>query len=374
MNVLINFGPLKSGGGQNVALNFLYSFQDLEFEDVNYFFIVAEGSEPHNQLIKLGYSQFYVFPRNPIKRILYEKFLSFKIIKDNSIDIIYSYFGFGLFPKHIPQVCGSADSNLYFPEVDFWSDYKGHKLLLKKIIDKYRLFGVKRCNGVVFENKSMELRGRKLYSLENTAYIKPSIKRIYTDQIKIYTPENTKLIGLFLCGWQLNKNIMMIPEFLSILKNKGLSISIILTAPENNCSIHKAFVNKLSEFDVEENVNIIGIIDKEMLQALYSKVSFVFLLSKLESFSNNIIEAWEFERPLIVANEEWARAICKNGAVYVDRDSPIDIAENVLNLYHDEKLLNSIVENGKANLSTYPSIEERIKLEIDFLRSTVHAN
>lgn len=374
MNILVNFGTLKSGGGQNVALNFLLAFQNLQIQNINFTFIVAKDSEPHKYLVDLGYENFYVFPRNPIKRILYEFFKSRKIINKYNIDIIYSYFGFGLFPKLVPQVCGSADSNLYFPDVDFWNDYNGLKLLLKKAIDQYRIFGLKNCAGVVFENHLMEKKGRELFFLQQTAYIKPSIKLIGAAQVLENRLEDRPLTGLFLCGWQLNKNIMIIPEILSELKKRGLSLTIILTAPDNGCSIQKRFMQKLKAFGVEDRVKIIGIVNKEQLPQLYSSATFVFLLSKLESFSNNIIEAWQFEKPLIVADEEWSRSICNNGAQYVDRDSPEDIAMCVIKLIEDKELKNSTINRGKAMLSTYPDIEERITLEVEFLRSIACVN
>ena len=114
---------------------------------------MAKNSAAHIFLIKNGYFNFTILSNNPIKRILFELFLSKKILVANNIDIIYTYFGIGMFAKRIPQVSGSADSNLYFPEIDFWSHYKGIPRFKKWLIDTYRLWGIKRASAVIFENK-----------------------------------------------------------------------------------------------------------------------------------------------------------------------------------------------------------------------------
>ena len=114
MNVLINLSTLKKGGGQNVALNFLHSLEKIELEDIKLYFFVADNSEPHKYLKEKGGRNFTILPNNPLKRILFELFVSKKILLDKNIDIIYTYFGIGMFTNKIPQISGSADSNLFF--------------------------------------------------------------------------------------------------------------------------------------------------------------------------------------------------------------------------------------------------------------------
>ena len=69
----------------------------------------------------------------------------------------------------------------------------------------------------------METNGKKLYGIKNSVYIKPSITTFtdekQTSKLKILNMDCKK--GLFLCGWQLNKNIMLIPEIALNLKNKN---------------------------------------------------------------------------------------------------------------------------------------------------------
>ena len=72
---------------------------------------------------------------------------------------------------------------------------------------------------------------------------------------------------------------------------------------------------------VDELILLIGKIEKKNLPSLFDQIDFVFLLSILESFSNNIIESWTYKRPLIISDEHWARTICEGAALYVNNNN-----------------------------------------------------
>lgn len=369
MNILINFSTLKKGGGQNVAMNFLHEIFNLALEDITFYFFVAKDSEPHRFLKKLGKNNYHVVPSHPLVRILFEISKSKKILKENKIDIIYSYFGIGLFPSYIPQISGSADSNLYFPEINFWSHYSHIGRMKKRMIDLYRIYGVKKATAVIFENESMEARAKQLFGLAHTKFIKPSINFAFKRQNHMFFEGKFPKRGLFICGWQLNKNVHKIPEILFELKNKNMPFEIVITAEEDESSEYKIFRDLVRKYGVEDNIKMIGPVSKSMIPSLYEQIDYVFLLSKLESFSNTIIESWYFEKPLIVADETWARSICKNAAHYVDRESSKSIADAIITLDKNDRMIRELVDNGINELKSYPSISERIKEEIDYIKN-----
>lgn len=352
-------------------MNFLHSFKKMKIYDDRIFFFVAKNSEPHQYLDKIHYPHFLVVPRNPLKRILFEVFRSNNYLKDNKIHIIYSYFGVGLYNKQIPQVSGSADSNLYFPEIDFWSDYRGIPRIIKWVIDMYRISGVKRAHAVVFENKALEIRAQKLFKLKKTALIKPSINFEFDSKNYSFpanVPESVPK-GLFLCGWHPNKNFLIIPGIASELQRRGVPFHFIITAPLDNSLMQKKFEELILKYNVQDMISVVGQVRKDELKSLYDQIDYVFLLSKLESFSNNIIESWFFKKPLIVTDADWSRSICGEAALYVERDSINDIVEKILLIHSDSELRQRIISNGSIKLKEYPTIEERINQELEFLRN-----
>jgi len=374
MNVLVNLATLKKGGGQNVGLNFLKSLLGNNHNLANYYFVVAKGGEIEFFLEASIITNYTVVSQNPFRRILFECFKGGSLLRQQKIDVIYTIFGIGLYPKRIKQLSGSADSNIFFPEVDFWVHYKGLSRLKKKIIDKYRVKALKRADAVIFENESMMMRSKKLFKLEHTTYIKASIdNRFDKDVLSLKAPKSTKK-GLFFCGWQKNKNYELIPFLAKELKNRKIDFHFIITAPIDNSDEHIEFKNNLEIFDVKDMTSIIGQVKKGEIASLYGQVDFVFLLSKLESFSNNIIETWFFKRPLIVANEEWSKSICKEAAKYVDRNDVKLIVDAIEELVKNKEDCKVLVEGGIQELATYPSIDEKTNQELNYIKKIYEAH
>jgi len=375
MNILINLATLKKGGGQNVGLNFINSICNTKYDNYNFYFVVVENSDIHKTLVKNTISNIIFMPSNPIKRMLMEILKGKNIINKNKIDIIYSYFGYGLYPKKCPQISGSADSNLFFPEIDFWKHYSGVKRFIKYLIDKYRIWGLKNATAVIFENEAMQQRGIKLFKLKKTIFIKPSvseIKEITEFKLSPYIQAQKK--GLFFCGWQKNKNYLFIPEIAAELKRNKIDFQFVFTAPANQSPEHLEFLDLIKKLDVEDRVFIIGSIHKSQIPSLYQSVDFIFLLSKLESFSNNIIESWFYKKLLIVANEDWAKSICKDAAFYVDINSAKSVTDKLLTLLNNEDLQQKIISKGNEELSKYPSIHEKTKQELDYIKKIYEEN
>jgi glycosyltransferase involved in cell wall biosynthesis len=376
MNVLLNMSTLKKGGGQNVGLNFLQSLSQANVQDVNFILVAAKGSTIAKWVGKREDLKLILCPENPWQRILFELKNGRRIVKNHNIDIIFTYFGIGLYPKTVPQVIGSADSNLYFPEVDFWVEYKGVARLKRFIIDKFRIRGLKKASGVIYENRMMEERGRDLFQLQNTTYIKPSIN-IAEESEGLKLPDealNADKVGLFLCGWQRNKNFSLIPEIVKEFASNGKDFHIIITAPKDRSEDYLNFEAKCKRLGVEDSVSVIGMVKKEQLKSLYNQVDYVFLLSKLESFSNNIIESWYFKKLLVINDAPWSRSICEDAALYVDRDSAKDIVNRILQLEASDSQIEKLKGAAKKMLESYPTIVDRTNQEIEYLRYVVKNN
>jgi glycosyltransferase involved in cell wall biosynthesis len=309
-----------------------------------------------------------VVSRNPCMRILQELSSVRFFLKNNNIQTIYSYFGFGLFGVNVRQIVGSADSNLYFPEINFWKSEKTYEKAIRWLIDKYRIFGLKIAAGVIFENKAMYERAEQLFGIEKKVLILPSIDVPRFDEELQIQSENNKPKVLLLCGWQRNKNILLIPKVAHKLRSWGVEVEFILTVARDDSSCSSEFFSQVKKWDVADLINCIGQVKKAQLPSLYKTVDLVLLLSLLESFSNNIIESWLYGRPLLVADELWSRALCADAAYYVQRDEVDKIAEAITNICTQQPVRELLISNGKRELSKYPSISERFSQEILFIR------
>ena len=93
----------------------------------------------------------------------------------------------------------------------------------------------------------------------------------------------------------------------------------------------------------------------------------MFLLSKLESFSNNFIEAWRFGKPLILTDAKWARAIAGNSAHYAKRDNTEEISYKTEELIMNNDLVEILTERGRKELLKHPKILDKTISEIAYL-------
>ena len=370
MRLLINFATLKKGGGQNVGLNFINGLKKESFPEIDFYFAVAKDTQIEKRLKENGFTNILSLSQNAGKRILQEITKVNLYIANNKIDAIYTCFGYALIKKSVCQICGVADSNLLYPEVDFWEGYTGLSKLKKRIIDGYRLWGYKRARGLIFENKAMETRAKLIFGPAcKSIYIKPSfsIKNEKEEAVPLSNSDQTKL-GLFFCGWQRNKGIMKIPEMLNEARKIGFPLIVCISASlDYSDQVCLDFLSEVNKYQVGDLIIYLGTIKKNQIKDLYEKVNYVFLLSKLESFSNNIIEAWYYKKPLIIADEEWSRGICNEAALYVNRNEPKEIIDSIL-LASSDKTINRIVKEGTKEFLTYPSIEQKVTEELAYVK------
>ena len=161
---------------------------------------------------------------------------------------------------------------------------------------------------------------------------------------------------------------MIIPDLIQVMREQGKKLEVVITVSQEDTNpIAIQFKEKLNKMQVSEYVHMVGRVDRKDLSALYRNVDYVFLLSRLESFSNNIIEAWYFRKPLVISDEEWAHGICKDAAIYVDRDNPYKIANEIISA-NKSGYYKDVINRGEEEYKSYPSINERTGQELEYVK------
>lgn len=376
MVVLFNLLPIKKGGGQQVATNFVR--QTILRKDLHPIYVVTRDTLLHKFLLEVGVDrkQIVIIENSLLLRIRFTFFDVGKIIRDKRIELIYTMFGPGLHHKDVKSVTGCAYSNLFFPEIDFWEGYSFLQRIKLRLIDKYRLKTTLKSDAIVFENEAMLKRAVSLlnYPVKKTKLILPSISEVSEKSPSTEFKKRLEIINrsdyniLLLTGWHKNKNIEIIPEVLECLfKKKALNVTFIITVPSNH-SKSIELLAKAKRLNVANNIIFFDTVTPFEVPHLIEIVNAMALFSKLESFSNNIIEAWTYKKALFISNEEWSKAICKEFAIYVDRNDANDISNKIIefknNSGEEEKLINSYDQI----LQIYPSSKQKVDLQIEFLK------
>ncbi len=370
-NILIHLGKQGLGGGQTVALNFLQSLKDSPEQLETLVFSIPKNSQLHEFVLKDKRYKYLITPNGGIGCIFWEAYAGTFLFKKNNIAVVYTFFGFGMFLwSGVPQVSGAADSNLMYPELKFWEGDPLWRRPLRWLIDKYRLMGLKRAEGVIFENPDLLKRAQNLYKLKSAIYLPPSVDRKSLELIKNQT--NLPFVScLFLCGWHINKGIMLIPDLAEAARSLNFKVKFRITAGESDDPVAKLFWQKIEELDLFDYVSVVEPVSRSQLPEVYASTDFVFLLSQLESFSNTIIESWLFKTPLVISDLDWSRAICQDAAIYVNRSHAESIIKELIQLKNRSYKIEKVIDNGIKMLKKFPTIEEKTRSELRYVKSFI---
>ncbi len=380
MNLLINLIPIKKGGGQQVAINFLKHLNVASEYGFNITVCFTNGTEVARILNSYsGTISKYGIKNNIISRLIFNLFSLKNILSKNQIICIYTLFGPRLPAfKNVVNIVGCAYSYIFYPEIDFWKDWGFTKRIKSRLIDRYRLAKTISADVIIFENEGMRQRAITLFNYpgNKTILIKPSLSSNFKKNNPVNSMALEKLSVLshkkhflLLTGWHVNKNIQALPDVAVELKRLNFEdVDFIITIDPSTPEA-KSVMNEAKIKGVEQYIQFIGTFNSYELVDLYRVSYAVVLLSLLESFSNNIIEAWEMERPLLISNLEWAKSICNEAAAYVSRDNYNEVAIEMIKLSQDQEYYNRLVFEGNEEIKKYPSPSQKVHLQFEFIKT-----
>lgn len=366
MNIALNFIPLKSGGGVQVGLDFLYHVSSLGRKH-RWFLFATEGT-PFAGLQNKGWVSVKTIQSKLCHRLLFEYVGCKTYLRRIRADIVYTQFGPHWPRADIKNVVGCAYSNLFYPEIDFWSRLTFNERVFKKLIDFMRLRRLKKADAIIFESEILARRAVKIMKFpeEKVFCVKPSPSSIVrpdayheeTHRKCSQIPEGFRV--LLLANYHRNKNIDILPDVARVLKEtfKDKSIIFVITLMPHLAQT-KAIIEYSEAIGVRDCIYNIGPVPPQGCAELYRACDATILPSRLESFSNNIAEAWIMGKPLLISDLDWARELCGNGALYFKYNDINDIAKKMVCLKNSFALRDKMVANGYKVLTTYPTSEER---------------
>jgi len=362
MDILLNFIPLKQGGGVQVGLDFLNQAK-LFGKEHNWYVVATEGTPfvdydyfDNVHLVK-------VIPSNLLDRLLFEYYGCKPLIKELNASIIYTQFG-PIWPgANVVNVAGCAYSNLMYPEIDFWGELPFLSRIKRKIIDYFRIKRMVAADYIIYETKDLADRAVKLFSLPAARVF--SVRPTASSLINLNSgegefsaiPQGFRI--LLLSHYRIHKNFEILPKVVEILKRKFQidDVIFILTLKDDEKSLN--IIEKAKALNVSENICNIGPVNYDACGSLYNACDAVILPSLLESFSNTIAEAWVMKKPLIISDFDWSRSMCGDAAIYITYDDAEDTALKIANLISNRAKIETVVEMGTRILNQYSDSKSR---------------
>lgn len=260
----------------------------------------------------------------------------------------------------VPSVISILDvSYLHFPE-----------LFNKKDLYQLKIWGgysIKKAWKVITISEASKNDIIKLYGVpqEKVLVVYPGVK---TGEFKKMSKnELSQKYGvekdfiLFVGTLQPRKNIVRLIDAFSKMKNKDLDLVIvgkkgwqyeeILAAPE--------------KFGVMNRVKFLHEVTDDDLPSFYQHALFFILPSLYEGFGLPVLEAMQYECPVITSNVSSLPEAGGDAALYVDPESASDITNKMEKLNDNENLRKEMVGKGKkqaAKFSWEKTAKETLKV------------
>jgi len=369
---VLNALNIRCGGGLQKVSSFLSTLSSLANEPDRCLVIARKGVPICDICAVAGLSRCEVTDTN-LGRLWFELFCRNRLSKEA---VCLNLGGLAMMrgAAYFVNISECAFSNLFYPEIDFWG-YLGRAAKAKKrLIDAYRRFAVARSDYWIFQTEAIRRRAVGLcgFPRNRVCVVSPSPSHLVSPQrvdpslaegFDRALPNCFRF--LFLNGAQPNKRIHCLPAIAQAMRSLGLrDFCFVSTMPERHSytvSVEQGF----EEFGGSAHFTNIGPVPAEAVSSLLHTTDAVCTFSRLESFSNNFVEAWKMQRSLVVTDADWARESCGTGALYVDPENAVDTAHTLAEIMADATLRSSLVREGTKRLAEFPSPEEKTRLYLE---------
>lgn len=167
------------------------------------------------------------------------------------------------------------------------------------------------------------------------------------------------------------KNFDRLLEAIALVRSRGVPVRLVTTvAPDA-----RGFFERVAKLGIRDSVVNVGVVPLAHMLALYRSVDATIQLSLLEAYGLTYIEAFQWDRPQVVADLPFAREIAGDARLYVPPDSVERIAVGIARLAGDPALRADLVRRGRERLATVVvTIEDYARRIVDaVVQGTVEA-
>jgi glycosyltransferase involved in cell wall biosynthesis len=364
--IFINLVPINAGGGLQNAINLIIGISET-INKSDYQFLVR-----NNLLAEFcdKYDLKYIkIKETIISRIAFELF--YFLGKKNNV--VFTLFGGKpLISNNNTTISGCAFSNLFYPEVNFWGYLPLRKRIIKMIKDYYRFRSIKKSDYVIFETDILRKRAVEIrnFKSDNTFVVKMAVNKLVAEtkgksSYRSLYVDKKKYKILYLGSAHPNKRQHLLINIAKALLKYSDEFCFITTMGENQYS--KSVLKEIYANNLDNNIINLGTILSNEVGVLLNEVDAIINIAKLESFSNNFIEAWTFEKPLIVTDADWSRESCLNSALYINPEHFQDTADKIFELMTIRSLSLNLVATYEKTLNSYLDYQMKTMKYIDII-------
>lgn len=350
MNLLIDLGAIKTGGGAQLALNFLDLLANEPADNKRVILVPKLGPlaqfafDPDKFVV-------YHYPDPYLARFIFERTQLAAIVKRHSITHFFTFFGTGLpHPKSVHSLVTTAYPVICYPESPFWR-YAPRKTFWKNVFNnRLRCRRLRSADRIIVETQVMKERVARHvpFPIERIEVL-PPVPSLYLQES---ASRRTGGVPNFILvsGNDSHKNLWRLPELAQALEQAGLKRFVFTLTLDEARFLQHPRIDLVLWRRVREHFRFLGPVPPRLIQSVYEEATFLLNLSDLESFSNNYMEAWKAGLPIIASDRDFARHICGASACYLEPHDPDAGAQTIVSLLADQSRQAQMLAAGRQKL------------------------
>lgn len=320
--------------------------------------VVCNRGSPVEEVCRVAGVRHQAISSTVIGRLIFETGGGARMARRAGIETIFTLFGNApLVSTGLYRISGFAFSNILMPEVDFWQDLPPTKRLIKRLKDRLRIWLARRSHEIIVETDFLAKRARQglfrdrivhVVKMEPSAAVLELLAATSADR----PPGGMRLLAL--TSPHPNKQLANMAPIMKRLKE--LRAANGDSPPEFLISFDSEHpqardISAAFEASAADPPRFIGAVDPREVATLLREVDAIVNIARLESFSNNWVEAWAAGIPLISADADWARSSCGDAAIYINPDDPDAAARRIANVFSEPDCIALLRNAGLRKLS-----------------------
>jgi glycosyltransferase involved in cell wall biosynthesis len=347
--ILFDFSAIRTGGGVQLALNFLDSVFACDWPGVRLFVLLPDSGELAHYRLPIPAAQQLRCPSPVLQRAWFERTALQSFMRENGIVVIKTLFGAGLpHGPSVKSVVGVAYPIICYPDSPYWRYLPWRASVPQRLKNAARRWRLHAADQVIVETPVMQSRVAAHCRLEMTKVaVLPPAPSDYLRNVPRQMVRAAPLTFLFLSGPSPHKNLWRLPAVANALIEAGAhgQFRFLISCERRALAVElEGFAAAAAHFDFR------GAVASREIQSLYDEADVLVNLSDLESFSNNYMEAWKAQVPLLVSDRDFAREICGDSAVYCEPHHVGEIAMQMLAFLRGNVDVGVLVANGASRL------------------------
>lgn len=365
MKVIVNASNLTVGGGVQVAISFILTLKSY----TQHQFLVTASTKIFKQI-----NTFNLGENVELQEVNYglKNFIkgdpTLKNIENNfSPQAVFSVFGPTYWTPKSKHLMGFALPWLINPESVAFSLLSTKSQLKKRLQNGLKTYFTKKNTSFfVVETDDVKNRLNQYLGADKAKiFVADNTYNQFFAQAKVAENKVSDVFNLVTISANYpHKNLKIIKSVIEEAQRRSLKLRFTLTIPKED--YNQLFTG------LEDYVETLGPIPANQCPEVYNNGNALFLPTILECFTASYPEAMKMERPILTSNLGFAKAICKDAALYFNPLDPKDICDKIEELMVSPDLRNDLVAKGKKRVTEFLSQEERANKYIECIETIVN--